>query len=80
MSRTINVFTNPNCMPCKMTKRWLNEHNLPYNELQIADYAEELREFGYQSAPVVQVIDADGAETTWSGGYNVKQLQALVND
>ncbi len=80
MPRTINVFTNPNCMPCKMTKRWLNEHNLPYNELQITDYADILRDEGYQSAPVVQVIDADGAETTWSGGYNVKQLQALVND
>ena len=72
---TINVFTQPNCQPCRMTKRWLNKHGIKFNELNISDYADVLRERGYQSAPVVQIIQPNGDEVTWSGSFDIKKLQ-----
>ena len=72
---TINVFTKEVCQPCKMTKRWLNERDIPFNELSIADYADILREEGYQSAPVVQVIKDNGEEVVWAGGFDIAKLQ-----
>ena len=77
---TINVFTKDNCQPCRMTKRWLNERDIAFNELAIADYADILKENGYQSAPVVQVINENGDEVVWAGGFNVVKLQTHCLD
>ena len=31
----INIYTKNNCMPCKMTKNWLRNHGLTYNEINV---------------------------------------------
>lgn len=31
----INVYTRNNCMPCKMTKNWLQNHGLDYHEINV---------------------------------------------
>lgn len=74
----INVFTKENCMPCKATKRWLNEHGFKFNELSIPEYADILRESGHLSAPVVSIIFEDGQEETFSGGFNPTRLKELL--
>lgn len=31
----INIYTKNNCMPCKMTKNWLRNHDLTYHEINV---------------------------------------------
>lgn len=76
----INVFTKDNCMPCKMTKRWLNEHDFEFNELSIPEYADILREAGHLSAPVVLIVFNDSQEEMFSGGFNPTKLKELLID
>lgn len=72
---SITIFTKPNCQPCKMTKRWLDEKDIYYTELQISAYADILKEAGRMSAPVVQVNKANNDVAIWAGGFNIKNLQ-----
>ncbi|HAP3875996.1 TPA: NrdH-redoxin [Enterococcus faecalis] len=72
---SITIFTKPNCQPCKMTKRWLDEKEIYYTELPISDYADILKEAGHMSAPVVQINKDNNDVVTWAGGFNIKNLQ-----
>lgn len=63
-----------------MTKKFLTENKVEFNELQIADYADILRDNGFTSAPVVQIIDEEGNEDVFSGGFHINKLRSLVND
>jgi glutaredoxin-like protein NrdH len=74
---TINVFTKDNCMPCKMTKRWLEGNKVPFTELEITDYADILKEHGLLSAPVVQVINDNHEETVWCGSFDIEKLKKV---
>lgn len=72
---SITIFTKPNCQPCRMTKRWLDENEIQYTELPISDYADILKVAGPMSAPVVQINKANNDVVTWAGGFNIKKLQ-----
>ena len=53
----ITVFSRKGCMKCMMTKRFLNEHNLDFKEVDV--YEDEaamarLRKLGVKSLPVVE--------------------------
>lgn len=53
---TITVFSKNNCMQCKMTKRFLMENNIAFQEVNIDEQPEmidQLKEQGFQSVPVV---------------------------
>ena len=61
----ITVYTKPNCVQCKATKRALDRAGINYREVDLsvdAQALENLRDLGYAQAPVVVV----GAES-WSG-------------
>ena len=52
----VKVYSKNNCMQCKMTKRYLNEHSIPYEEVNVdSDPAalEYLKDQGFQSVPVI---------------------------
>jgi glutaredoxin-like protein NrdH len=61
------VYTNPNCVQCEQTKKFLNKEGIEYTveSLQSDDNYEKLVDFvnrGFKSAPIV-VTDTE----TWSG-------------
>lgn len=69
--RTITVYTQPNCQPCKATKRWLDKRGIAYQEVDITtspDDATAIRALGFTQAPVIIVSTGDAElDLMWSG-------------
>ena len=73
---SVIVYTNPNCVQCEQTKKFLNREGIEYTveNLQSDDNYEKLVEFvnqGFKAAPIV-VTDTE----TWSG-YKPDKLGAI---
>jgi glutaredoxin-like protein NrdH len=72
----VTVYSNPNCVQCEQTKKYLKLKNIEFESKMIADSPEVfalIEEKGYKSAPVV-VTDND----SWSG-FKLDKLSALQN-
>ncbi|USS90097.1 glutaredoxin-like protein NrdH [Fructilactobacillus carniphilus] len=72
----ITVYTKNNCIQCKMTKRFLTEHNVDFTEKNTSEnpaLIPYLKEQGFQAVPVVEseVLEA-------FGGFRPDQLKRLV--
>jgi len=69
--RTITVYSQPRCQPCKATKRWLDSRGIVYGEVDLTtspDDAEAVRALGFKEAPVVIVSTGDPeTDLMWSG-------------
>jgi glutaredoxin-like protein NrdH len=75
----IDVYSRPNCMPCKMTKRALHDAGATYTEHDVSadpDAAQRVRDLGYAAVPVVTVTLPDGLDH-WHG-YRAEKLAAAV--
>ncbi|ASZ75606.1 glutaredoxin-like protein [Enterococcus phage phiSHEF4] len=73
----ITVYTKNNCMPCKMTKRKLQELGVNYKEHNVDEdlsALEYLMECGFRSLPVVFKDD----EPMVTGGFAPNILENLV--
>ncbi|MGT2895253.1 glutaredoxin-like protein NrdH [Streptococcus entericus] len=56
----ITVFTKNNCMPCKMTKKFLTENGVDFEEINIEEQPEKIdyvKSLGFSSAPVIEAGD-----------------------
>lgn len=74
----ITVYTKNNCMPCKMTKRKLQELGVSYKEINVDEdlsALEFLMECGFRSLPVV--FNNDGPIVI--GGYATNILETIVS-
>ena len=74
----ITVYTKNNCMPCKMTKRKLQELGVNYKEINVDENLEALEflmECGLRSLPVVFNND----EPVVIGGYAPNILETIVS-
>lgn len=78
----ITVYSKNNCMPCKMTKRFLTEHQVDYREINIDNLPEDEREatiafikseYGVSSLPVTV---AEGHEPV--AGFAPALLKAFI--
>ncbi|WPH57017.1 glutaredoxin [Enterococcus phage G01] len=75
----ITVYTKNNCMPCKMTKRKLQELGVNYKEINVDENLEALEflmEYGFRSLPVV--FNENGAPMV-IGGYAPNILETIVS-
>jgi glutaredoxin-like protein NrdH len=71
----ITIYTNPVCVQCENTKRYLTVNGVEFEVKDLASSTEVhplIEEKGYKTAPVV-VTDDD----SWSG-FNIGKLNALV--
>ena len=76
----ITVYTNPGCVQCDATRKYLTERNtrfdvvdLSTNELALA----AVKDLGYMQAPVVFVRYPGGSESHWSG-FNPQKLDGYI--
>lgn len=56
----VTVYSKNNCMQCKMTKKWLSEHHVDFQEINIDEQPEfvaTVKELGFLAAPVIQKGD-----------------------
>lgn len=72
----ITIYTTPTCVYCKMTKEFFKEHNITYEEKDVANnpaMAEEMiKKSGQMGVPV---IDIDGEITV---GFDKERLSELL--
>lgn len=64
-------------MQCKMTKRFLSEHNVSFEEININEqpqYIDYLKEKGFQSLPV---IEAEGQPVI--SGFQPQMLSKIAS-
>ena len=71
MTRTIKVYSQPNCQPCKATKRWLDRRGIIYQAIDVTESpadAAAVRALGFKESPVVIVSTGDPEmDLMWSG-------------
>ncbi len=53
------LYSSPTCAPCKQVKTWLARNNIEYDELDIYDNAQVVKEMtGYLTAPTLVFNDS----------------------
>jgi len=71
----IQVWTTPNCVQCRQTKRILDKNNVAYDSFDLTQHPEELDNFkslGLTSAPIV--VSGD----TRFSGFRLDKLNKLI--
>lgn len=76
----LTVYTNPSCVQCDATKRYLNKHNTRYDVVDLS--TDELalaavKDLGYRQAPVVIARYPNGSESHWSG-FQPSRLDGFI--
>lgn len=69
-TKTVTVYTKPNCSQCDLTKKWLDDRGIEYELESILDEQNlaAAKSLGLTSAPVVMVgADDHDGETHWAG-------------
>lgn len=71
----ITVFSKNNCMQCKMTKKFLDQHGADFEEINIdeqPEYIDHVKGLGFTAAPVIQAGDVAFS------GFQPSKLKELV--
>lgn len=72
---TITVFSKNNCMQCKMTKKFLDQHGADFEEINIDEKPEKIeyvKNLGFSAAPVIE------AGNVVFSGFQPNKLKELV--
>ena len=72
----ITLYTTRSCPYCKMTRQFLQEHNIEYTDIDVTDDAaaqEEMIDKAHQRA--VPVVDIDGQIVV---GFDEERLSELL--
>jgi len=73
---TVKIYSTPSCMFCKMAKSYFKEHNVSYEEKDVASDAKAREEMMERSGQMgVPVIDIDGELTI---GFDKARLATLL--
>lgn len=75
---SIVEYGKKNCMKCKMTKKWLVNHNIPFKYIDIEEDEESfnmLKDKGYKTLPIVF---KDGE--FFFSGFDIKKLETLLKE
>ncbi|HFH9120007.1 TPA: glutaredoxin-like protein NrdH [Streptococcus agalactiae] len=71
----ITVFSKNNCMQCKMTKKFLDQHGADFEEINIDEKPEKIeyvKNLGFSTAPVIE------AGNVVFSGFQPSKLKELV--
>ena len=72
----VKLYTTPTCVYCKMTKQFFKEHNVEYQEADVAKDAAAREEMIKKSGQLgVPVIDIDGQFVI---GFDQAKLSELL--
>ncbi len=73
----VTIYTTPTCVYCKMTKDFFKEHNVMYEEKDVAsDMAARGEMIAKSNQMAVPVIDVDGEIIV---GFDKEGLSKLLN-
>ncbi|EEW53829.1 glutaredoxin [Limosilactobacillus antri DSM 16041] len=72
----VTVFSKNNCIQCKMTKKFLQQHQINFVEHNIdeqPEYVDQLKAAGFLATPVVKLPNGSAFS-----GFRPDRLQALA--
>ncbi|MGT2715536.1 glutaredoxin-like protein NrdH [Streptococcus respiraculi] len=72
----ITVYSKNDCVQCKMTKRFLDQHQVPFKEINLdeqPEFIEHVKSLGFSAAPVIET------ETENFSGFQPGKLKNLVS-
>ena len=77
----VTVYSKNDCMPCHMTKQYLKNNNIDFDEINIEAPGNENKVFdvvnlGYSTMPAVVIKNDDGTQESFAG-FNVDKLDDL---
>ena len=76
MAKKITIFTTPTCVYCKMAKEFFKEHNVAYEEKNVATDVEARDQMVERSGQMgVPVIDIEGKIVI---GFDQERLMELL--
>jgi glutaredoxin-like protein NrdH len=71
MTRTITIYSRPDCQPCKRIKAWWDRKGVAFQEVNVEDYPKDraaIKELGYDGVPVIVVSNGDPEKDIhWQG-------------
>lgn len=77
MGKKVEVYTQPDCPPCKVVKQFLEHHSIPFEEYDVTKdmkaRSRMINDFQSFSTPTISV---DGEIVT---GFDLKKLSELLN-
>ncbi|HFI0263930.1 TPA: glutaredoxin-like protein NrdH [Streptococcus suis] len=71
----VTIYSKNNCVQCKMSKKFLDEHNVAYKEINLdeqPEFIEHVKSLGFSAAPVIET------ENEVFSGFQPAKLKALV--
>ena len=87
MAKVVYIYTKPNCVQCRMVKKYLDNKNIPFLEINIEndeDVINFLKGQGISSAPAIFYGETDKnnglllEDATKFTGNNQNELKKLV--
>lgn len=71
----VTIYSKNNCVQCKMTKRFLEQHNVAFKEINLdeqPEFIEHVKNLGFSAAPIVET------ENEAFSGFQPNKLKALL--
>lgn len=76
MEKNINVYSTPTCPYCIMAKKFLQENNIQFNDIDVTSDQKKAQEMIDKSGQMgVPVIEVDGQVIV---GFNKPQIKKLL--
>lgn len=75
----VTVYSKPDCVQCRFTKRELEAKSLAYNEIDVTqddDARKLLQDMGISQLPAVRV-EHPQSDVEWWSGFRVELIRAL---
>lgn len=72
----ITIFSKNNCMQCKMTKKFLEQHGADFEEINLDEAPEKIdyvKSLGFSTAPVIEAGDLVFS------GFQPSKLKSLLS-
>ena len=70
-TRTITIYSRPDCQPCKRIKAWWDRKGVTYQEVNVEESSadrEAIKALGYEGVPVIVVSNGDPeTDIHWQG-------------
>ena len=71
MTRTITIYSRPDCQPCKRIKAWWDRKGVTYQEINVEESPADalaMKHLGYTGVPVTVVSNGDPeTDLHWQG-------------
>lgn len=71
----VTIYSKNNCVQCKMTKKFLDQHQVAYKEINLDDqpeFIEYVKGLGFSAAPIIET------ETDRFSGFQPSKLKTLI--